>query len=183
MGIQLTNNFTVPAGVEEVWNYFNDPQKVAPCLPGAELTQVVDPNNFKGKVKIKMGPVSLSFAGTLQVISRNKGSHTIVMKGVGGEEKGKGQAEANVTASLVSAPGTGTTVNIVQDITMSGAVAQYGRGMMGDVTTVLMNQFAKCLGNAVQGKGTGAPKAASGFGIAAQSTAVGMKRLFGGGKK
>jgi carbon monoxide dehydrogenase subunit G len=182
VGIQLQNDFTVAAPVNDVWNYFNDPQKVAPCLPGAELTQVVDQNNFKGRVKIKMGPVSLSFAGTLQVLSRNQASHTVIMKGVGGEEKGKGQAEANVTATLTGS-GNSTTVKIVQDITMSGAVAQYGRGMMGDVTTALMNQFAKCLSNALQGKGVSAPKAASGFGIAAQSTAIGMKRLFGGGKK
>lgn len=183
MGITLQNDFTVPAPIDDVWNYFNDPEKVAPCLPGAELTQVVDQNNFKGRVKIKMGPVSLSFAGTLQVISRNAASHTVVMKGVGGEEKGKGQAEANVTAQLTGS-GNSTTVKINQDITMSGAVAQYGRGMMGDVTTVLMNQFAKCLSQAIKGGGTaGKPKAASGFGIAAQSTAVGMKRLFGGGKK
>lgn len=182
MGIQLQNDFTVPAPVNDVWAYFNDPQKVAPCLPGAELTEVVDPNNFKGRVKIKMGPVSLSFKGTLQVLSRNQASHTVTMKGVGGEEKGKGQAEANVTAVLTGS-GNSTTVKINQDITMSGAVAQYGRGMMGDVVTVMMNQFAKCLGNALQGKGVSAPKAASGFGIMAQSTAVGMKRMFGGGKK
>lgn len=182
MAITLQNDFTVPAPVNEVWAYFNDPEKVAPCLPGAELTRVVDPNNFEGRVKIKMGPVSLSFKGKLQVISRNEASHTVVMKGVGGEEKGKGQAEANVTAVLTGA-GNSTTVKINQDITMSGAVAQYGRGMMGDVTTVLMNQFAKCLSQALQGKAPSAPKAAGGFGIAAQSTAVGMKRLFGGGKK
>lgn len=177
----LQNDFTVPAPVNDVWNYFNDPERVAPCLPGAELTRVIDPNNFEGRVKIKMGPVSLSFKGTLKVISRNEGSHTVVMKGVGGEEKGKGQAEANVTAVLQGS-GNSTTVKITQDITMSGAVAQYGRGMMGDVTTVLMNQFAKCLSQSIQGKGGGAPKAASGFGIAAGATKVGMKRLFGGGK-
>jgi carbon monoxide dehydrogenase subunit G len=183
VGITLQNDFTVPAPVDDVWNYFNDPEKVAPCLPGAELTQVVDQNNFKGRVKIKMGPVSLSFAGTLQVVSRNAANHTVVMKGVGGEEKGKGQAEANVTAQLTGS-GNSTTVKINQDITMSGAVAQYGRGMMGDVTTVLMNQFAKCLSQSIKSGGpAGKPKAASGFGIAAQSTAVGMKRLFGGGKK
>lgn len=182
MGIQLQNDFTVPAPVDQVWAYFNDPNKVAPCLPGAELTQVVDQNNFKGRVKIKMGPVSLSFAGTLQVLSRNEASHTVVMKGVGGEEKGKGQAEANVTAQLQGS-GDSTTVKITQDITMSGAVAQYGRGMMSDVTTVLMNQFAKCLSDQIQGKGGGVPKAASGFGIAAQSTKVGLKRMFGGGNK
>ena len=183
MGIQLQNDFTIPAPIDQVWAFFNDPEKVAPCLPGAELTQVVDQNNFKGRVKIKMGPVSLSFNGTLQVVSRNQASHTVVMKGVGGEEKGKGQAEANVTAVLTGS-GDSTTVKINQDITMSGAVAQYGRGMMGDVTTVLMNQFAKCLAGAIKGGGkAGAPKAASGFGIAAQSTAVGLKRMFGGGKK
>jgi len=181
VGITLQNDFTVPAPVNEVWSYFNDPERVAPCLPGAELTRVIDPNNFEGRVKIKMGPVSLSFKGTLKVVSRNEASHTVVMKGVGGEEKGKGQAEANVTAVLQGS-GNSTTVKITQDITMSGAVAQYGRGMMGDVTTVLMNQFAKCLSNALQGKGTSAPKAASGIGIAAGATKVGMKRLFGGGK-
>lgn len=179
MGITLQNDFTIPAPVDDVWAYFNDPEKVAPCLPGAELTQVVDPNNFKGRVKVKMGPVSLSFAGTLKVISRNEGSHTVVMKGVGGEEKGKGQAEANVTAVL-NGSGDSTTVKITQDITMSGAVAQYGRGMMGDVTTALMNQFAKCLASAMTGKGIQAPKAASGFGIAAGATKAGMKRMFSG---
>jgi len=182
VGIQLQNDFTVPAPVEEVWNYFNDPQRVAQCVPGAELDQVIDQNNFKGRVKVKMGPVSLSFKGTLQVISRNQASHTVVMKGVGGEEKGKGQAEANVTAVLTSAGPNSTQVKITQDVNMSGAVAQYGRGMMSDVTTVLMNQMAKCMANAVQGKAGGAPKAASGFGIAAQSTAVGLKRIFGGKK-
>jgi carbon monoxide dehydrogenase subunit G len=183
VGIQLTNEFTVPAPINEVWDFFQDPQKVAPCVPGAELNEIVDQNNYKGRVKVKMGPVSLSFKGTLQVLSRNQASHTITMKGVGGEEKGKGQAEAMVTAQL-SGAGDSTNVRINQDINMSGAVAQYGRGMMSDVTTVLMNQFAKCLAGAIKGGGkAGAPKAASGFGIAAQSTAVGLKRIFGGGKK
>lgn len=181
MGIQLQNDFTVNAPVDKVWEIFNDPQRVAACLPGAELTQVVDPNHYKGKVKIKMGPVSLSFAGEMHVVSRNAASHTVVMKGKGGEEKGKGQAEANVTAQMVGS-GNSTTVKINQDITMSGAVAQYGRGMMGDVTTVLMNQFAKCMEGVLAGKGVAAPKAASGFGIAAASTKVGLKRMFGGGK-
>ena len=183
MGIQLQNDFTVPAPVDEVWAYFNDPQKVAQCVPGAELDQVVDQNNYKGRVRIKMGPVSLAFKGTLQVLSRNQASHTVTMKGVGGEEKGKGQAEAMVTAVLTSSGPNATQVKINQDINMSGAVTQYGRGMMSDVTTVLVNQMAKCMANAVQGKAGGAPKAASGFGIAAQSTAVGLKRIFGGGKK
>lgn len=180
MGVQLVNEFTVPAPVEQVWNYFDDPHKVAPCLPGAELTQVIDANNYKGRVKIKMGPVSLSFAGTMKVVSKNPGSHTVVMKASGGEEKGKGQAEADVTAQMTGS-GDSTQVKITQDITMSGAVAQYGRGMMSDVTTVLMNQFAKCLADALQGKKVTA-KSASGFGIAAQSTKVGLKRIFGGGK-
>lgn len=181
MGIQLQNEFTVPAPINQVWDYFNDPQRVAQCVPGAELDQVVDQNNYKGRVRIKMGPVSLSFKGTLQVLSRNQASHTVTMKGVGGEEKGKGQAEAMVTAVL-SGSGDSTNVRITQDINMSGAVAQYGRGMMSDVTTVLVNQMAKCMSNAVMGKGGAAPKAASGFGIAAQSTAVGLKRIFGGKK-
>ena len=183
MGIQLQNEFTVPAPINEVWNFFQDPQKVAPCVPGAELNEIVDQNNYKGRVKVKMGPVSLSFKGTLTVLSRNQASHTITMKGVGGEEKGKGQAEAMVTAQM-SGSGDSTQVRINQDINMSGAVAQYGRGMMSDVTTVLVNQMAKCLAGAIKGGGkAGPPKAASGFGIAAQSTAVGLKRIFGGGKK
>lgn len=182
MGIQLQNDFSVPASVNDVWALFNDPQKVAPCLPGAELTEVVNPNHFKGRVKIKMGPVSLSIKGELHVLSRNEASHTVVMKGSGGEEKGKGQAEANVTATMTGSGNT-TQVKITQEITVSGAMAQYGRGMMGDVTTVLMNQFAKCLSGVLSGKATGAPKAASGFGIAAASTGVGLKRMFGGGKK
>lgn len=141
MAIHLENEFTVPASTDEVWEFLLDPRRVAPCMPGAELTEVVNDHQYKGKVNIKMGPVSLSFNGDVDITERDEAAKRMVMKAKGSEMKGKGQANATVVSSLERS-GSGTRMRISQDIDLSGPLAQYGRGMIQDVSGSLMDEFA-----------------------------------------
>ena len=150
-GIMIRNDFTVPASPEQVWTYLLDVEKVAKCLPGAQLTQIVDQQTYKGKMKVKMGAMDLTFSGTVTITEMDPETGHVVMKASGREEKGKGQAEATVTAD-VTPGGSGTQVSVSQDINMSGAVAQYGRGMMQDVAGAMMGQFANCLKSQLSGR-------------------------------
>jgi uncharacterized protein len=141
----IENEFEVALPVDTVWAYLLDVQKVAPCMPGAELTETVDDRNWKGKVVVKLGPVSLSFAGTVTMTERDDAAHRVVLKAQGMEQRGKGAATALVTAWAESADGGGTRVRFSQDLTVSGAVAQYSRGMMQDVSGKLTKRFADCV--------------------------------------
>ena len=141
MAIHLENEFTVPASTDEVWEFLLDPRRVAPCMPGAELTEVVSDNQYKGKVHIRMGPVSLAFNGDVDITERDDAAKRMVMKAKGSELKGKGQANAMIVSTL-ERNGSGTRMRISQDIDLSGPLAQYGRGMIQDVSGSLMNEFA-----------------------------------------
>jgi carbon monoxide dehydrogenase subunit G len=145
MAILIENDFEVPASVDAVWNYVLDVERIAPCMPGATLTETIDQDNFKGKVTIKLGPVSLSFAGTVTVVERDATEHRIDIKASGMEQRGKGSAQATITAWVEPAGDSTTKVRFKQDITVSGAVAQFSRGMMQDVSGKLTKQFAECL--------------------------------------
>src|SRR5438105_13746653 len=107
MGIVIQNEFTVPASPEKVWTYLLDVEKVAKCLPGAQLTQVVDQQTYKGKMEAKMGAMDLSFSGTVTINEMDQEKGHVVMKASGREEKGKGQSDAKVTGDVVRA-GAGT---------------------------------------------------------------------------
>jgi len=137
----INSDFTVPQPVERVWDYLLDVPRMAPNLPGTELTEVVDDDNYKGRVSVRMGPVSLRFAGTAQIVERDEANRRVVMKAAGAEERGKGQASMTLTATLAKGLG-GTLVQVTQDLTIAGAAAQYGRGMITDVTNVLLGRFA-----------------------------------------
>jgi carbon monoxide dehydrogenase subunit G len=160
MAIHLENEFTVPASTDEVWEFLLDPRRVAPCMPGAELTEVVNDHQYKGKVHIKMGPVSLSFNGDVDITERDDTAKRMVMKAKGAELKGKGQANATVVSSL-ERNGSGTKMRISQDIDLSGPLAQYGRGMIQDVSGSLMNEFADRI-QADLSRGSGGVAAAPG---------------------
>ena len=140
----IESEFEVPAPVEDVWAYLLQVQKVAPCMPGAELTEVVDERNWKGKVNVKLGPVSLSFAGTVTMTERDDDAHRVSVKATGMEQRGKGAATAVVTAWAEAVDG-GTKVRFTQDLTVSGAVAQFSRGMMQDVSGRMTRQFSECV--------------------------------------
>ena len=160
MAIHLENEFTVPASTDEVWEFLLDPRRVAPCMPGAELTEVLSDNQYKGKVHIKMGPVSLSFNGDVDITERDDAAKRMVMKAKGSELKGKGQANAMIVSTL-ERNGSGTRMRISQDIDLSGPLAQYGRGMIQDVSGTLMNEFAdRIQADLTRGK-NGAPSRAA----------------------
>src|SRR4051812_34455615 len=128
----ITSQFEVPAPVEQVWRYLLDVPRMAPNLPGTELTEVVDEDNYAGRVRVSLGPVSLRFAGTATITERDEANHRVVLNASGAEERGRGQASMVLTATLAGA-GSGTQVSVDQELQIAGAAAQYGRGMITDV--------------------------------------------------
>jgi len=137
----IKNEFEVAEPVEKVWQFFEDIPQVAACLPGAELTEDLGDDRYKGTVAVRMGPVRLQFAGTADITERDEAAKRVVVHASGADEKGRGQASMVVTATLARA-GRGTKVGVTQDLQLSGAAAQYGRGMIADVTAVLMRDFS-----------------------------------------
>jgi uncharacterized protein len=137
----IKNEFEVAEPVAKVWEFFGDIPQVAACLPGAELTEDLGDERYKGKVAVRMGPVRLQFGGTADITERDETAKRVVVHATGAEERGRGQASMVITATLLSA-GRGTKVSVTQDLQLSGAAAQYGRGMISDVTAVLMRDFS-----------------------------------------
>ena len=142
--MEIENEFDVPAPIDHVWTYLLDVERVAPCMPGAELTEVVDDHTWKGKVNMKLGPVSLAFAGTVTMQERDDQAKRIVLAAKGMEQKGKGAANASVTSWLEQGDGV-TNVKMRADIHLTGTVAQLSRGLMPEVSRKLTQQFADCL--------------------------------------
>jgi carbon monoxide dehydrogenase subunit G len=137
----IKSDFEVAEPVDKVWQFFENIPQVATCLPGAELTDDLGGEHYKGRVAVRMGPVRLQFAGTAEITERDEAARRVVVNAAGAEERGRGQAAMVVTATL-SRAGRGTRVDVTQDLQLSGAAAQYGRGMISDVTTVLMRDFS-----------------------------------------
>ena len=137
----IRNEFEVTEPVEKVWHFFDNIPQVAACLPGAELTEDLGDDKYKGRVAVRMGPVRLQFGGTAEITERDEAGKRVVVHASGAEEKGRGQASMVITATLTQA-GRGTKVGVAQDLQLSGAAAQYGRGMISDVTAVLMRDFS-----------------------------------------
>jgi uncharacterized protein len=145
----IKNDFEVAEPVEKVWQFFDNIPQVAACLPGAELTEDLGDEKYKGRVAVRMGPVRLSFAGTADITERDNAGKRIVVHASGADEKGRGQASMIVTATLVRS-GRGTKVAVTQDLQLSGAAAQYGRGMISDVTAVLMRDFSTTMQDRIE---------------------------------
>lgn len=143
--MQLENSFDVEAAPERVWEYLLDLERVTPCMPGAQLEELVDENTWKGKMGVKLGAVSLAYATTVEIASRDEQSRTVTLKANARETRGKGTAQATIDSRVEPAGNGSTKVTMVTDLTISGAVAQYGRGMIGDVSKRLTGEFAKCL--------------------------------------
>ncbi len=140
----IENEFRVTAPADHLWAYLLDVERVAPCMPGAELTETVDDHTWKGKVNMKLGPISLSFAGTVAMEERDDAARRVVLHARGMEQRGKGAANAVVTSWLERGDGA-TIVKMQADITLTGTVAQLSRGLLPDVSAKLTQQFADCL--------------------------------------
>ena len=179
----ISNTIDVEQPIEKVWAFFGDVPQVASCLPGAELTEDLGNDSYGGKVGIRMGPVKLQFDGKASILSRDEANKTMVIDGAGAAEGGRGNAAMQLTARLQPAP-VGTKVNLDMDLQLSGAAAQYGRGMVQDVTKVLMGQFATNMqrridaierGESLDSLGGAAP--ASGIAIALQAAKLAISRV------
>jgi uncharacterized protein len=172
----IKNDFEVAQPVDKVWTFFDDIPAVAACLPGAELTENLGDDRYRGKVAVSMGPVKLQFAGTAEIKERDDAA--------GADEKGRGQAAMLVTAQLAQVAG-GTKVSVSQDVQLSGAAAQYGRGMISDVSSVLMRDFASNMQRRITAIESGLSpdqvaiaKPASGFAIGMRAAWMALSRVF-----
>jgi hypothetical protein len=141
--MELTNEFKVGASPDEAWAVLTDIERIAPCMPGAEL-QEIDGDDFKGIVKVKVGPITAQYKGVARFVERDDAAHRAVLHAEGRETRGQGNASATITAQLTP-DGEGTLVSVVTELTIAGRVAQFGRGILADVSTKLLGQFAGCL--------------------------------------
>jgi carbon monoxide dehydrogenase subunit G len=155
--VEFDNAFEVPVPVDEAWSILMDIERIAPCVPGAELTEIVDENTYKGKISVKLGPVALTFNGQTTFEEKDETNHSAKLKAQGTDAKGRGGAHANVDFGMEPSD-KGTKVNIHTNLQLSGAVAQYGRGvgMVSDLAQQIIGQFADNLE-----KNVIAPQAAS----------------------
>jgi uncharacterized protein len=167
--MQLENSFSVGAPPERVFAYLLDVNKIVGCVPGAELAEVVDPTTFKGKVKIKVGPITVAYNGTARIADRNDVNHSATLEAEGRETTGPGSARAKAFMS-VAADGAGSTVKIVTDYSVAGRVAQFGRGVMEDVSRRIVNDMAACIKANVE---AGEPGGAGGAAASAAATPTG----------
>jgi carbon monoxide dehydrogenase subunit G len=144
--VLISNSFDIPLPPHEAWPLLMDVPRIAPCLPGAELLEALPDNAYRGKVSVRLGPVALAFNGTAKFEEIDNEAHKARLKASGADAKGRGNASAMVTFSLEPIP-AGTRVKVDTDLTLTGAVAQYGRGagMLQDVAQQLIGQFAKSL--------------------------------------
>ena len=141
--MDLEHRFTVGSDLDETWAAFNDLERVAPCFPGATLTSV-DGDQFRGSVKVKLGPIALQYNGTGQFVERDETAHRAVIEAKGRDKRGNGTANATVTASF-SPDDAGTLVEVTTDLAITGKPAQFGRGVIQDVSDKLLGQFVTCL--------------------------------------
>jgi hypothetical protein len=138
---KLLNEFTVNRSIAHAWGVLTDVERIAPCMPGAQL-QEIEGDVYRGVVKVKLGPISTAFKGQASFVERDDANHRAVLKGEGRDTGGKGNADALITAQLEPVSAHVTKVVVSTDLRISGKVAQFGRGVMGDVSEKLMAQFA-----------------------------------------
>jgi len=145
--MKLENRFTVPVPVDEAWRVLLDVERVAPCMPGATLTSI-EGDHFEGTVKVKVGPINLTYGGKASFVSKDESTHVAVIDGSGKETRGTGTAKALITCRLVD-KGSSTDVEVDTDLNVTGKPAQFGRGVLADVSSKLVDQFAACLSDEI----------------------------------
>src|SRR4051812_31189036 len=137
--MELSNEFVVPVGVDEAWVLLTDVERIAPCMPGAELKEI-DGDEYRGVVKVKVGPITAQYKGKATFVEKDDTAHKAVLEASGRDTRGQGNASATITALLEPA-GDGTHVTVTTDLTVTGKVAQFGRGVLADVSAKLLGQF------------------------------------------
>ena len=161
MAEQLINEFTVNRPIQEAWPIITDVEKIAPCLPGAELQEIAEDDErgevYRGVVKVKLGAISTQFKGDAHFVERDDANHRAVIKGKGRDTGGRGNASADIAAQAESLSPTSTRVEVTTDLHITGKVAQFGRGILGDVSSKLMEQFATNLNQMLDEEAMAAP--------------------------
>src|ERR671935_2547107 len=141
----ITTRFDVEAPVETAWAYMLDVQKIAHCVPGASLTQVIDDRTYEGKIGVKVGAIEVGYKGRVTIEEMDESKHSVKIKAQGAETRGRGGASATATAEL-TANGSGTSVVMNTELAVSGVIAQFGRtGVMQEVAQRLVQRFANCI--------------------------------------
>ena len=138
--MDLNHQFTVAVPVEDAWRILTDVERIAPCLPGAQL-QEIEGDTYRGIVKVKVGPIQAQFKGQANFIERDDAAHKVVLKGEGRDTTGKGNASAIITAEMTAVDASNTSVTVNTDLSVTGKVAQFGRGAMADISDKLLAQF------------------------------------------
>ena len=157
--MELTNDFRVAVPPATAWSVLTDVERIAPCMPGAQL-QEVEGDEYRGVVKVKVGPITAQYKGAATFIERDDANLKAVLKAEGRDTRGQGNASATITATL-AADGDGTRVTVVTDLHVTGKVAQFGRGVMADVSSKLLGQFVDCLETTVLAAPSGGAAAAA----------------------
>lgn len=160
MAEQLVNEFIVNRPIEEAWPIICDLEKIAPCMPGAQLEEI-EGDVHRGTVKVKLGAITAQFKGEATITDRDDTAHTATMKAKGRDTGGRGNAEAEISASAESLSPTSTRCTVTTDLMITGKVAQFGRGIMGDVSKKLMDQFADNLNTMLDEQATAPPTGAA----------------------
>jgi uncharacterized protein len=159
--MELSNEFTVGVPIDEAWKVLTDVERIAPCMPGAQL-QEIEGDEYRGVVKIKVGPITAQYKGVATFVERDDANHKAVLKAEGRDTRGQGNASALITATLVPEGDARTKVTVATDLTITGKVAQFGRGVLGDISTKLIGQFADSLDAELSGAGGASDAPAAG---------------------
>src|SRR5438067_12156009 len=150
--MQIENQFQVAAPPETVFAFLLDINRVVGCMPGAELSEVVDPSTFQSQVQIKVGPITVAYNGTAKIVEKDEAARVAKLEASGRETTGPGSANATATMSVLE-DGAASTVKLVTDLTVAGRVANFGRGVMEDVSRRLVGQMADCIKSNLEGAG------------------------------
>ena len=152
--MKLENRFSVPVPVDDAWQVLLDVERIAPCMPGATLTGT-EGDTFTGTVKVKVGPINLTYGGKASFVSKDEATHVVLIQASGSQTRGTGTAKALITCRLIDREGS-TEVEVDTDLNVTGKPAQFGRGVLADVSGKLVDQFAACLSDEI---GAGIPAA------------------------
>lgn len=169
--MKLENEFTVPVDVDTVYNALNDPERVTPCFPGATLDSH-DGDDFTGTVKVKLGPISMTYKGKGTFVERDATNHRVVVDAQGRDSRGNGTASAKATLTMTDSGDGGTTVNVLTEMQVTGKPAQFGRGVMSDVGDKILGQFAQCLADEFASDSSGGSGASGTGSVSGTDTAA-----------
>lgn len=172
----LNHTFSVAVPIAEAWNVLTNVERIAPCLPGAQL-QEVEGETYRGVVKVKVGPIQAQFKGQASFVEKDDSNYKAVLKGEGRDTGGKGNASAIITAQLTAIDASSTQVNVNTDLSITGKVAQFGRGAMADISDKLLSQFVENLNTLIASQPATAPAEAPA--PAAAAATEGVRRIDG----